>query len=235
MNMETVPEIEVDGQAVRDKHVVLTQNMFRRVVHNAEEIGMKVNSAKTKQICISDSLTFKARGHIYTTNGERIGTDETMKILSFTFGSRPNCSAHVEAVRRSFRGRYWLLIHLGRNGFGEADLLKIYTTMIRPIAEYCAPVHHSMLTDREDEQLERLQSTALRYVFGFGLSYREMREKAGLDTLRARRVVLCDKFANKCIQSDRFAAWFPRHVPGRSTRHQQAFKEEFVRCDQAEK
>ena len=92
---------------------------------------MKVNADKTKQICISDSLSFKAKAHIYTTGGEQIDTDEQMKVLGFTFGSRPNCSTHVETIRRSFRGRYWLLIHLRQNGFSEKDLLKVYISMLR--------------------------------------------------------------------------------------------------------
>ena len=192
---------------------------------------MKVNSAKMKQICISDSLSFIARGHIHTTGGERIGCDETMKVLGFTFGSRPNCSAHVETIRRSFRGRYWLLIHLAQNGFSQPDLLKIYSSMIRPIAEYCAPVFHPMLTDKEDEQIERLQSTALRYIFGFGLSYKEMRERASLQTLRSRRIKLCDNFAAKCLKNPRFSSWFPAHKPARRSRKPLTYREEFARCD----
>ena len=46
-------------------------------------------------------------------------------------------------------------------------------------------------------------------IYGFGLSYREMREKAGIVTYRARRIELCDKFANKALGSDRFSRWFP--------------------------
>ena len=52
-----------------------------------------------------------------------------------------------------------------------------------------------MLTDQQDDQLERLQATALRYIYGFGPSYAKLREMAGLQTLRSRRVDLCDKFA----------------------------------------
>ena len=58
-------------------------------------------------------------------------------------------------------------------------------------------VFHSMLTDKQDEQLERLQATALRYIYGFGVSYAKMREASGLDTLRERRIAACDKFAAK--------------------------------------
>ena len=99
------------------------------------------------------------------------------------------------------------------------------------MAEYCAVVYHSMIMDREDKQLERLQATSLRYIFGFGLSYEEMREMSALQTLRSRRVELCDKFANKCAASDRFSHWFPPHVPGRISRQSVRYREEFARCE----
>ena len=66
-----------------------------------------------------------------------------------------------------------------------------------------------MLTDQQDELLERLQSTSLKYVYGFGLSYAKMREMADLKTLRQRRIELTDKFAQKCLANPRFEHWFP--------------------------
>ena len=158
---------------------------------------MKVNSDKTAQIVISDAQTFQARAHIYTTTGQRIDSGPSLKLLGFYFSSKPNCGAHVEAMRRSFRGKFWLLIHLKQNNYTEAELVRAYTTLVRPVAEYVAPVFHSMLTEQQDEQIERLQSTALRYIYGYGVSYRKMRELSGLSTLRQRRVELCDKFASK--------------------------------------
>ena len=61
-----------------------------------------------------------------------------------------------------------------------------------------------------------------------------MREKAGVPTLRARRVEACDKFAAKCSESSRFRDWFPRKVAsGRPVRGRkpEIFVEKFARCD----
>ena len=193
---------------------------------------MKVNEKKTNQICISDALTFTATGHIYTVGGDKIVTGDRLKLLGFTFGSRPGCYEDIEAVRKSFRGRYWLLIHMKQNGFNENELLKVYKTIIRPIAEYVAPTFHSQLTDRQDQQLERLQATALMYVFGYGLSHARMLELAGLETLRARRIMLCDKFAPKCLKNPRFSeSWFPLSRQGRATRRKEHYREDYARCD----
>ena len=71
-----------------------------------------------------------------------------------------------------------------QNHCSEKDLVKAYTAIIRPIAEYCSVVFHSsMLSDKQDEQIERLQATALWYIFSYGIPYARMREMSGLATL----------------------------------------------------
>ena len=66
-----------------------------------------------------------------------------------------------------------------------------------------------MLSDEQDEALEQCQAHALRCIYGMGVTYSEMRRRAGVTTLRDRRVEQCDKFASKCLKSDRFGQWFP--------------------------
>ena len=65
------------------------------------------------------------------------------------------------------------------------------------------------LTDEQDQELELAQVGALRAIFGPGLSGRAMRAKANIETLRQRRIAHCDRFARKCITSERFGSWFP--------------------------
>ena len=231
LNMDNVVTKYEDGAPHRHKHALAAQNVFRRTVHNAESIGMQVNTKKTNSICISDAMTFKAEAYILATTGEKIQTKQHMKLLGFHFGPKPTCHAQVEAIRKSFRGRYWLLIHMKQNGFNEQEMLKAYKSLLRPIAEYCAPVFHSMINDAQDEQIEKLQSTALRYIYGFGPSYAQLREMADLPTLRQRRIELTDKFAQKCLGNDRFKEWFPEKRLRRSTRNNEKYVEEYARCE----
>ena len=71
--------------------------------------------------------------------------------------------------------------------------------MIRQVADYAAFVYHSSLTDEQDEAIDRLQNSALKMIFGPGLSARKMRAMSGLTTLRARRELLCDKFTENVL------------------------------------
>ena len=100
---------------------------------NAESIGMKAYTTKTGMICISDALTFKTAALMQSIDGKKIVSTEELKVLGFRFGCLPTCAKQAEAIRRSFRGRYWLIIHMKQAGFTESKLLKAYKTIIRPI------------------------------------------------------------------------------------------------------
>ena len=95
-------------------------------------------------------------------------------------------------------------------------------------------VYHSSLTDEQDELLDRQQNQALKCIYGPGISGRRMREMAGITTLRERRIEQCDKFAAKCLSSDRFAGWFPlknTRRSGRRTGKSEEYVEFKARCD----
>ena len=228
LNFENAPaDIALN---TRMKHAIATQNVFRHVVRNAERKGMKVNAAKTNMICISDSQNFKADCYILDSDQNRIQSSDKMKVLGWHFSPKPNASAYIEVLARRFRERYWTLRHLKHNGFTSAELVHVYTSIIRPVADYMMEVYHSMLTDRQDEMVERLQMHALKCIFGPRISARRMRGMAEIGTLRERRIEACDKFAQKCVASDRFEVWFPKNE-GRRTRKTEEYVEEYARCD----
>ena len=229
VNFENV--VPVAG--VKDKHAVATQNVFRHIVRNAERKGMKVNAKKTNMICISDSLHFDTRAHIFDRDGEKVSSGDSLKVLGWHFSSKPTVEAHLVVLRKRFRERYWTLRHLRHNGFSTEDLIKVYKSIVRPVAEYMLEIFHSMMTDAQDEGLERLQTHALKCIYGTGLSGRRMRDLAGLETLRDRRIARCDSFANKCAKSDRFCDWFPINHTRRSARNGggEKFREDYARCN----
>ena len=155
-----------------------------------------------------------------------------MKILGYHLSDRYGAHAHVKALGKRMRRQYWVLYHLRRAGFKDHELAKVYRTCILPIADYCSVVYHSILTDEQDQVVERLQAGALRCIYGYDISYARMRELADVTTLRERREAACDKFATKCLQSGRFSNWFPLRESGQSgNRRAEVFKEEFARCD----
>ena len=81
--------------------------------------------------------------------------------------------------------------------------------MIRPLAEYCSPVFHTMISQSDSLELESIQMQALKGIFGWRLSYSTLLEKSGIDRLDIRRENRFLELAKKMHQSSRFAHWFP--------------------------
>ena len=116
---------------------------------------------------------------------------------------------HVKWIKKSIRRRLWTLRNLKKSGFSEHELVRVYKTIIRPVADYGAVVYHSSLTDEQDEELDRLQAAALKCIYGPKISARKMCEMAEITTLRQRREELCLKFAQKCVKDRRMEHFFP--------------------------
>ena len=87
----------------------------------------------------------------------------------------------------------------------KEELVRVNKTVICPVAEYCAVMYHSQLTDEQDELRERQQSHALKLIYGPKISAGKMREMAGISTLRQTRIQLCEKFAEKAAASSCFS------------------------------
>ena len=80
--------------------------------------------------------------------------------------------------------------------------------------------------------IERLQAQALNCIFGWKIPYTEMRQRVGVPTLRQRRILLTDKFAEKAAASARFSKWFlKRKVVRAASRVKEMYLETFVRCE----
>ena len=154
VNFENSIGFNINGKLQRIKHAVQAQNIFRHVVRRAEEIGMVVNSSKTAMLCMSGALEYEADAYLLDADQNRIGCNKTIKALGVRFSSKLNMDEQVDYIVRAMRSRYWTLRNLKNNSFNTAELIQVYKTVIRPLAEYGCVAFHSSLTDEQDERLE---------------------------------------------------------------------------------
>ena len=194
---------------------------------------MVVNAKKTAMVCMSGATEYKADAYIMDSDNNRIGCGNGIKALGLRFSSGLDMEEQVRHIVKTMRSRYWTLRNLKGNGFNTEELLQVYKTMLRPVAEYACVVFHSSLTDEQDERLERLQNHALKCIYGGEKSARKLREIANISTLRDRREELCMKFALKCARDPVFARWFPQRTTRRSgrTSASEQYLEEKARCE----
>ena len=71
-------------------------------------------------------------------------------------------------------------------------MVKVYTSLIRPVVEYACQVWHPGLTIQQTDQLESIQERALKLVF-HDIAYDDALTLANVDMLSERRKNLCEK------------------------------------------
>ena len=151
------------------------------------------------EMCIRDS----------TSPDDRVESGTEMKILGFIFGEKPSVSMHLKYTISKYNRAVWALTHLKRAGLSQATLVSVYCTLLRPVIEFCNVIYHSMLTEDQNIEIERLQKMSLRVIFGFNLSYTELLKRANIVTLEDRRKEAFLKFSRSCIKNERYCEWFP--------------------------
>ena len=115
----------------------------------------------------------------------------------------------MESVKRKIRSRAWAINSLKRSGFTTEELVRVYCTYVRPLAEYASVAWGPMITQEQAHLLERQQCQALKNVYGLGISNKKMCDRAGIESLQERRSKAVNKFAIKSLNNPRFKGWFP--------------------------
>ena len=102
-----------------------------------------------------------------------------------------------------------ILRRLKKLGASKFILLDAYQNLVRSVLEMAVPLWDGSLTKRNSQDIEAVQKICVKLISGQNLvNYEELLTSLGLDTLEARRVKLCLKFAKKCLKNDRFKHWF---------------------------
>ena len=90
------------------------------------------------------------------------------------------------------------------------DLLVIYKTFIRSKLEQSASVWHSSLSRCNEDDLERVQKSALKVILKEKYQdYNSALVKLNIESLYERRELLCFKFAKKGLKLTQFKKLFP--------------------------
>ena len=204
-----------------------TEIVLKRVIANAEILGMKIHPGKTQTLCVSNNKKISTYLEI---QGVKISSQEEMKLVGFRFGQGLNADSHVEEIERTFNQRVWLLRNLVRAGWSASDITKVYTTSVRSAIEYMVPVYHSLITNMQATRLENLQRKAQKMMYGWNKSYTELLSASGLVTLRERREIRLGKIVRKLETNGRFRdMWLQKNSGITITRKHNKYSEERVK------
>ena len=101
-----------------------SEDFLRIVRERSKKIGMKLNDKKTQLLCINACTTENVNSYIKIDN-ETIMSQDSLKILGFTFGRHPNVNIHFKKMIKKVQSRSWIIRNLKRSGFKAEDLVRV--------------------------------------------------------------------------------------------------------------
>ena len=113
------------------------------------------------------------------------------KLLGINISHDFSWQTHVDVITSKAATRLYFLKILKKSGLSQQHLLHFYLSVIRPVLEYCSVVWHHSLSKTQCENLEAIQSRAIRirpiYPVTVGMPYIFALSYAQIPSLHARR------------------------------------------------
>ena len=179
---------------------------------------MKLNYEKTQLMLFNpcSSLDFQPDISI---EDHHLTVVEEKQILGLIIRSDLKWNSNTrKMVSRAYK-KLWIIRRLKNLGAENTDLVDIFSKQVRSVLEFGAPVWQSGITDREKQDIERVQKTFCKIILKDQYqSYHLALKKLELDRLDVRRKKLCLNFALKAESNEKFKHWFKPAVKTSCTR-----------------
>ena len=128
--------------------------------------------------------------------GDVIECVNTYKILGVIIDKDLKWNSHIEYITEKACKKLYSLRVLRRAGVSQANILKIYLSIVRPVLEYATPVWQA-IPDYLSDAIERIQKRALKIIYPEAESYNHALQLTKLDRMDVRREYLCIKYISK--------------------------------------
>ena len=157
----------------------------------SKQNNTKLNTKKTKEMQICFSRQPPKLDPIIIDDTE-IEVVSQVKLLGVWFKNDLTWHTHIEEVHKKACKRIFYIVMMRRAVYNQGEMTNAYTSLIRSVLEYAAPVWHSSLTNEQSRLLESIQKRVLKIIFPRS-SYEEALTKCDLDHLSDRRTAICRK------------------------------------------
>ena len=99
---------------------------------------------------------------------------ESVKILGVTIKNNLKRNLHIKDTIKKASKRLYFLKQLKRAKLSTEELVKFYVTCIQSVILYACQVYLYSISEYFSKSLERVQRRALRIIYGYDYSYKEL-------------------------------------------------------------
>ena len=207
---QSVPSDMPDHNQYIPKENLKSQEYLTKIKQWTDKQKMILNEQKTKVMIFNYTENYQF-GTRLELNGQNLDVVKQTKLLGVVITNDLKWDANTEYLVKRANKRMELLRKVSSFGTSKDEKRNIYILFIRSILEQSCVVWHSSLTKENEEDLERVQKSAVRIILGRNFSdYGNALSEVNLDYLKIRRQDLCLKFAVKCIKSEKTQNMFPK-------------------------
>ena len=202
VKLQVPNDIQEGNQFIPSDHLN-TQKWLQDIEEWTKKQKMLINAQKTDFMIFNftDKYQFSTKLEL---DGHVIQEVQEKKLLGTYITNDLKWDKNTNFIVRKANAAMELLRRLSAFNIGTEDMKTIYILFVRSQLEQSAVVWHSLLTEENRTDLERVQKSALRIILGGQYkSYKNALEKLNLQTLDERRKTLCLKFALNCINNDK--------------------------------
>ena len=124
------------------------------------------------------------------------------KLLGYWFSYDMKTHRHVQHILAISYKRIWAIRKLKKAGVSDSDILHFYFMKIQSVLESNCVVFHSMLTEGDNYDIERVQKIVFKIILDFRyLDYHQACLLLNVQSLQLRRVKLSLNFGIKCSEN----------------------------------
>ena len=192
----------------REKNQIQTQ--LNQLCSYADENQMQLNKDKTKVMLFNPLKQWDFMPEIEV-GGQNLEVVEVYKLVGVQISSNLKWNENTDYITKKAYSRLWMIKRLKNLGLNTASLLEVYKMQIRSLLEFGAVVWHSMLSDQNTREIERVQKSAIAVILGPSyVCYENALALVDLERLDMRRVKLSLSFAKKTAKHPLHSSWFKK-------------------------
>ena len=214
---------------------IKSQSHMDNICNWTDQKLMQLNEKKSKVMIFNFTQKYQFATRIKL-NDTLLETISDTRLLGTIISSDLKWHANTQNITARGYQRMVILRNLYDFDIPREDLVLIYTMYIRSVLEFNSNVWFSSITVEERENIERVQRVACKIILKDEYTtYSEALEKLNLTNLSDRRQKLAKKFAQKCVQNDRFKDMFPLNTNNGGLRHGEQYVVNFASTDRLQK
>ena len=200
-----------------------SQQYLDKITSWIDDHLMKLNVDKSKYLTVNFTNNYQFSTRLCLDGAQLEEVSET-KLLGLIVRNDLKWHSNTDFVVKKAYKRMLILHNLFQFDLPSEEMIEIYILYIRSVVENCAVVWHSSLTVGEELDIERIQKCALRIILKNDyLDYASALKHTGLETLKERRVKLCENFAKSCVKSGKHSEMFPLNSQTVETRAHETY------------